>query len=167
MAESSANKRLLPAAAIVAAVIGIVATAIVSVRVMDRWKKIRQYADYSSRLADMERVAERGNDAVNLFREIPNPKPVSLADLLKETFPDQKYDSTEQPQRETTIPGWSLRQVEVSFPEIELTRLAVFMEKAESQRPPWRMESCTIRAVSQSGGIGYAKLVFNALEKSE
>lgn len=165
MAENRPSIKMLPVAAMLAAAAGIIAFAVVALRVRGRWRIASQYAGYSARLADMEKAAERGAAAVRLFQELPDPRPVPVADLVRESLQGQKYDSFEQPQRETTVPGWALRQVEITFPEIELPRLAAFMARAEAQRPPWRVTAMTIRSLAQSGGIGHARLTLESLEK--
>jgi len=133
--------------------------------VQDCSAKLRAYSTYSTSVRDLGKSAARSAAAVQLFEALPNTAPVPLAELLKQALVGLKYDTTEQPSQ-TTIAGWTVRKMEVAFPEAELARIGAFVIQAESQKPPWRLVSCKIRSSTPSGGSGFVSIGLEALEKT-
>ncbi|TFH17042.1 MAG: hypothetical protein E4H02_03985 [Lentisphaerales bacterium] len=127
--------------------------------------RLRTYVDYSRRLSDMSRQAGRSESAVRIFEGLADPHPIPIPDLLKQSLPGEKYETREQPSQ-STIPGWTVRRVSVTFPEIDLDMLAAFIVNAESGRPPWQIRSFTLRALSTSGRTGQATLILEALDRT-
>ncbi len=105
-------------------------------------------------------------DALQAFEMLPHKQPVPLATLLKAHLPDNKPDDIRESQT-GTLEDWSLLRREISLTEVPLPKLMGFVVAAESvtNRPPWRMEKCVIRASARAAGYGQVQLVLQAFER--
>lgn len=159
------SRRPLWIAAAVTVIAGILLTAASAMRIRSSARTIREYAGYTAQLQEVSKSAWRGGSAIRVFEAMENPHPAPMADILKEVMPGQKYDAVEQPSQ-PTIPGWTVRRIQVSFVDVQLVKLGEFLSVAESRRPPWRMVSCRIRATSAAGGTGQATLILESMDKT-
>ena len=120
-------------------------------------------------LADLKRIEERlapylqARDAFN--RLAADAKPTPLADLLRAAIPTVKGDDIHDFGGES-LPGWTVRRKEVTLADVPFEKVLSFMQAAEAQRPPWRVNRCVLRSSSETPGTGQAILVFEALEKA-
>src|ERR1035437_9786654 len=64
-----------------------------------------------------------------------------------------------------SFPGWTLRQMEVVFSEVNLSQVPGFLQAAEMQRPPWRLVECTLASSRQADGLGRVVLILEAVGK--
>jgi len=99
------------------------------------------------------------------FDALPQPKPSDPREILVRVLPGVRVDEAKE-ERLEAAPGWTLRRKEVVFGTASFPKVMEFVEAAESQRPPWRMIRCSLRATSPDGGIGQAAIVLEALEKT-
>lgn len=161
----STSQQMLWALAVVVLTAGVIVSVWSVLRLGRHTEKLRTYAGYSRRLSDMDRQASRSESAVRSFESLSDPHPIPIPDLLRSSLPGEKCETREQPSL-STIPGWTVRRVSVTFPEIDLGMLAAFIVNAESGRPPWQIRSLTLRSLSAAGGIGQATLILEALDRA-
>ena len=152
-------------AAILVLAVGVILAVDAARTILDCSKRIRDYDDHLARVRELERVASRDEAAVRAFEALEAPHPRALADLLKEIFPGEKYETAEQPAQSAPA-GWLVRHMDVTLVNVPLAGLGTFLAKAESQRPPWRLTSCRIRATSPAGGMAQLTLNLEALDKA-
>jgi len=162
MSDGKLKRVLWPAAAIVLG-IGVVMT-IQAVRRMDaislRFEKKLRNLD---RLRSLQRELDRYVSAQRAFERLPAKRPVAVERLLEDSLPGWKADDVRKFRRES-VSGWVVRQEEIVFGEIPLSKLMEFVYKAEMQRPPWRLIRCDIKASSRAG-TGRVVLLLEAMEK--
>lgn len=159
-------RRLLWIGSVLVLIMGLGMT-IHSVGQMDKvLLKLKNKLDSLDRLRSMEREINRYVIAQQAFEQLSEKYPASLADLLKGVLPGHKVDDIREIRRES-IPGWTVRQTEIVFSEVPLGDLMEFVCKAETQRPPWRLIKCNIKASPRIAGSGQVVLLLEALEKTE
>ena len=61
--------------------------------------------------------------------------------------------------------GWVVLRREVVIADGALDNMMSIIRKAEAQRPPWRLSSCTIRSSTVAAGYGRVVLLFEAMEQ--
>ena len=127
--------------------------------------RIRETADNMKKLIRLRDLAACDDAALRAFKELPSPHPAPIADLLKDALPGQKYD-TREPQSRPTVEGWAVRRIEISFADIQLKSLAAFLSRAATQKPPWMLKSCTIRALDPAGNSAQVTVELEALDKT-
>jgi hypothetical protein len=91
-------------------------------------------------LRDIRNGLEGFRTARQACEQNPPAPPVSIRKLLE---PYRTEDIRES--RRDLMAGWTLLQVDVTFSVLPLREVMAFVEKAESQRPPWRLTGCSIR----------------------
>ena len=165
MDSGSMSDRILLAGAALALAAGVVVTAGSIAQFREHSSRLNVYAGQMRQLEAPRQVWARSMAAIGVFEQLPNPHPVPVAQLLKEVLTSEKY-SIQEPQSRPTIEGWAVRRIEVIFNEIELKKLADFLVRAESQRPPWRLVEGSISSLSNSGGSGRVSIVLEALDKT-
>lgn len=111
-----------------------------------------------------ERSLSSDHLAVQAYQGLPRQGGASLEELFNEELPSAAVEITEQPVR-TLRDHWVQRTAEVILEETRLAGVGQFLERAESQRPPWRMESCSISAAEGTPGTGRVVLVLSLLER--
>lgn len=163
MSDHKLKQVLWPVAAVVLG-IGVVLT-IHAARRMDaislRFEKKLRNLD---RLRSLQRELDRYVSAQRAFERLPAKRPIAVARLLKDGLPGWKTDDIRTFRRES-VSGWVVRQEEIVFGEIPLSKLMEFVCKAEMQRPPWRLIRCDIKACSRAGA-GRAVLLLETIEKA-
>ena len=165
MADTNSSIRFLPAAAGLVAVLAVVIAVRSAFSIHESAQRLKEYSGYDAGARELEIVAGRSTAAIAMFAQLGAAQPAPLADLLKQSLGGQKYEIVEQASQ-PTIDGWIARRMEVTLPDVQFAQLGEFLAKAESQRPPWRLISCRIRATSQSGGKGQAWLTLEALDRA-
>lgn len=128
--------------------------------------RLKEYVAYSAEARSLEKVTVSSAAAIRMFEALPDPHPVSLADLMKKSLAGDKYEITEQ-SAQPVIQGWIAQRRDVTLQDIKLSRLGAFLSEAEAARPPWRMISCRIISTGPEGGTGRVSLTFEALEKAQ
>jgi hypothetical protein len=91
---------------------------------------------------------------------------VDLNNILNTTLGQSRPESI-RPSELQTVPGWRVRQKELSFDKLPVARLMQLVRMAEAQRPPWRLVRCVVRASSHTAGTGKVVLLFEGVERSE
>lgn len=129
-------------------------------------RKIQKKIDVYRQLSALKSAQDQKLAAVKTFEALPQPIPVALTTLAARTVTNATPEIREREAREL-IPGWTLKQVEIVFTEISLAQLPVFLQAAETQRPPWRLTECNLTASRQSDGFGRALLVLEAIGRSQ
>ena len=61
--------------------------------------------------------------------------------------------------------GWFLLRREVVIADGALDNMMTIIRKAEAQRPPWRLSSCTVKSSAIAAGHGRVVLLFEAMEQ--
>lgn len=151
--------------ALVALGAGCLLAVISAQRTADNGRLIKAQGDYMQQLARIRSRSARDDAAVRMFESLTNAHPLPIEQLLEKVLPGRNYESREPPPRKT-LEGWTARQLEVTFGEIELTNLAAFVSHAESLRPPWRVTACTVQVAPRTQGMARAVLTLEALDKA-
>jgi hypothetical protein len=110
---------------------------------------------------DAELDASRAAQAA--FNGLAAQRAVPLDELIARVLPGCRADRGREV-REDVEGGWVLRQQEVGLSEVPFGKAMELVEAAASQRPPWRLVKCTLRASPREPGVGQAVLEFEALE---
>ncbi len=108
---------------------------------------------------------QRDLEAVGLFEKLAVKKPESIHEIVRSVIPDAQA-SIRLKGSHPTVPGWSVQNVEISMDGIRLADFARLIQRAGSQRPPWRLTEITITATEKGAGYGRITAVFEALEKN-
>jgi hypothetical protein len=127
-------------------------------------QKLKTHAENIEKLQKLEHLSREARTAVRAFEQLPNPHPVPIRQLLRESIGDEKYNAQAPPPK-SKIKGWLVQQMDISFTDIELSKVAAFLEKAEAQRPPWRLARCIVHSSSAAGGSGRVSFTLEALDK--
>lgn len=136
-------------------------------------RSVQQAAVYRDRLErrgaeleQLQRIDARwraDREAVARFEALPTQRPEPLSDLLKQTLPGLRADIRQRESR-NVWPGWTLQRMDVMFDDMTLLELGTWIERVESQRPPWRITECSILISDRSPGAARVTLVMEALE---
>ncbi|MDD4872314.1 MAG: hypothetical protein PHR77_17320 [Kiritimatiellae bacterium] len=132
----------------------------------DLYRRFKKKSGELKILRNMETDLARFETAKKKTEQIPEKHPVSLNGLLQEMFPGSKADDMKD-SRKDLIDGWLIRQKEISMNDIPVGKSMEFVQKAESQKLPWCLTRCVIRAVPRTTGIGQVILTMEALDKTE
>ena len=111
------------------------------------------------------------NAALNIFEQLPQKRPVDLADILKKTLPEYDVNDSRKSIIDS-IPGWNIWRQEIVLRDVPIQKIIEFMHEAECSgrrgaeniRPPWRADRCIIRSSSSVPGSGQVILQMEALE---
>jgi len=114
----------------------------------------------------MEADMARYEAAKKMMEKLPDKHPVPLNGLLQETLPASKGDDIRDAGKDE-LGGWLVRRKEISMNDVPVGKAMEFVQKAESQKLPWCLARCVIRAAPRAGGTGQVVLLMEALEKSE
>jgi hypothetical protein len=117
-------------------------------------------------LQSLDSRARQNTEALQTYETLSRKQPVPLATLLKAHLSSNAPDAVRESQADL-FQGWSLLKRDVSLTEVPLPDLMAFVVAAESatNRLPWCLEKCVIRASAQAAGYGQVQLVFEAFEK--
>jgi len=158
--------RLLWLAAAVLLLIGLVMTV----------KNLRQSAGISARfsktiaelktLRNMQEEMARYEAAKQVMEKLSDKHPVPLNGILQEALPGSKSDDIRD-SRKDAVEGWWIRQKEISLNDVPVGKAMEFVQKAESQKMPWCLVKCVIRAAPSVGGTGQVVLLMEAVEKAQ
>lgn len=163
------NKRLLLSwSAAVACAAGVALTAQSWLRAPDQRRQLKRKTDDLRELHALSRQEAHDLEAVAAFERLPSSHAASLNDLASAAVP--AVQPTIRPRESRpAAQGWTVRSLEMSFPEIWLTDFAKIAEKAaeESGRPPWRLSELAVTASQGQPGAGRVTAVFEALEKKD
>ena len=154
----------LAVAAIVAAGVGL------SVNSAGMVRETRLRVERKRRDLDKLRVIEaevrRGEAAKQAIEQRPTRPAEALLPLVQAQFAGFRAEDCRETRRDL-IPGWVVRQTEVSFGEAPLAGVMELVGKAEAMDPPWRLAQCTLRASPVAPGAGQVVLQFEALQRRE
>jgi hypothetical protein len=156
---------ILQACALAVFLAGILASVAAIRQNLDLRGKIRSKIETLAQLVAMKQTRDRHQAALRVFEGLSNASPVSLASLGRVTITNVTPEIRERESRNLTA-GWTLRQMEVVFSEINLGQVPGFLQAAEGQRPPWRLVECTLASSRQADGLGRVVLILEAVEKS-
>lgn len=117
-------------------------------------------------LRSMESDLLRCRAAVDAWKHYPAPSPTALMEALRDTLPIAKSDDVRDFRKES-VPGWFLRQKEISLPEASIGTAMAFVRKAEALSPPWRLSKAVIRSSPRAPGSGQVILLMETLERTE
>lgn len=166
------TERLSPGALWLAALACLLAGVLFSVHACGRLRQTRdvltrKHADLLA-LEALDARAREHTMALEAFEALAQKQPTPLAALLKTHLPSDTPDDIRE-SRDQAPQDWSLQRREVSFTEVPLPKLIRFVAAAESatNRPPWRLEKCVIRASARAAGYGQVQLVLQAFEKKD
>ncbi len=119
-------------------------------------------------LQTLDARARQNAGALGALETLSHKQPAPLSTLLKAHLPSNAPDDIRE-SRTDALQGWSLLRREVSLTDVPLPDLMGFVAAAElpTNRPPWRLERCVIRASAKAAGYGHAQLVLEAFGKSD
>ena len=126
---------------------------------------IRNKADMLTKLRELSREQDRIQTALASMQTLTHVAPPALAPLASTCFaqtPMEIKDQAPQPLQN----GWMLFRADVILADVKLNSLADFLVAAESQQPPWRLETCVITASSRADGCGRVSLTLQAIGKA-
>jgi len=158
--------RMLSVAALVSLLFGVGTTYYAARKVPETMRHLRQKMDALAELQALAELARDDDSAKAAFDRLPKTRPVPLGELIETSLPDARPQVRQRQKREITD-GWFALQVEVVLNEVSLAKLAPFLHRAETQRPPWRLEACSIVASKSGAGTGRVTLLMEALSKTE
>ncbi|MBI2437400.1 MAG: hypothetical protein HYV36_01100 [Lentisphaerae bacterium] len=118
-----------------------------------------------AQLSIIKQTHDRHQRSRQAFEALSNTVPVALATLAGATITSAAPEIRERETR-SLVSGWTLRQAEVVFNEVDLSKVSGFLQAAENQRPPWRLVECALSSSRQADGLGRAVLILEALEKT-
>ncbi|MDD5678227.1 MAG: hypothetical protein PHW60_09605 [Kiritimatiellae bacterium] len=127
-------------------------------------EKIRNKTETLSRLAAIKQARDQHQAAVHVFESLSNAAPAALASLSRAAVTNATPEIREREARNLTA-GWTLRQMEVVFSEVDLNQIPGFLLAAEQERPPWRLVECTLASSRKADGLGRAALIMEAVGK--
>lgn len=127
-------------------------------------EKIRNKKETLSQLAAIKQTRDRHQAALRVFEALSNAAPAALANLGRAAVTNATPEIRERESRNLAA-GWTLRQMEVVFSEVDLNQVPCFLHMAEQGRPPWRLVECTLASSRQADGLGRAVLILEAAEK--
>jgi hypothetical protein len=116
------------------------------------------------RLLVLQDELQRDEAARKRYEAIETGQPASLGGPLKEVVSEPEKLDIRDTVREA-VPGWVVRQKEITFGDVPLGKAMEFVRTVEAQRPPWRLTKCVIRASSHTEGVAQTVLVLDALER--
>ena len=98
------------------------------------------------------------------FETLPETTPASLTALSASSITGTAPEIRPRKSRKL-LNGWTLKQAEIIFNDVQLSRISAFLYAAETGRPPWRLTECLITPTRSEGGFGRAVLVLEALSR--
>ena len=119
-----------------------------------------------ARLGSIENEVKRCEAARQTVEKMPARSADPLLPLVQDMFAAYKAEDCRETRRDV-IPGWIVRQTEVSFSDVSFAGVMELVRKAEAMEPPWRLAKCTFRASSAVPGAGQAVLQLEALQRRE
>ncbi len=155
---------ILQACALAVFLAGVLASVVTIRQNLDLRGKIRNKIETLAQLVAMKQTRDRHQAALRIFEGLSNASPVSLASLGRAIITNATPEIRERESRNLTT-GWTLRQMEVVFSEVNLNQISGFLQAAEMQRPPWRLMECTIASSRQADGLGRVVLILEAAGK--
>jgi hypothetical protein len=156
---------ILQACALAVFLAGVLASIATLRQSMDLRGKIRNKIETLSQLVAIKQARDRHQAALRVFEGLSNAAPAALASLGRATVTNATPEIRERESRNLTA-GWTLRQTEVVFSEVNLDQVPVFLQAAEMQRPPWRLVECTLASSRQADGLGRVVLILEAAGKT-
>ncbi|MCX6992374.1 MAG: hypothetical protein NT011_04440 [Kiritimatiellaeota bacterium] len=156
---------ILQACALAVFLAGVLASIATIRQNLDLRGKIRNKMETLAQLVAMKQTRDRHQAALRVFEGLSNTSPVSLASLGHATVTNALPEIRERESRNLTV-GWTLRQMEVVFSEVNLSQIPGFLQAVEMQRPPWRLVECTLASSRQADGLGRAVLILEAAGKT-
>jgi hypothetical protein len=124
------------------------------------------------KLRDLEKLRAIENDARRgeAARQAVEKKPPRVVDpilpLVQSVFPGYKAEDCREMRRDL-VPGWIVRQAELSFNDVPFADVMEFVRKTEAPPSPWRLAKCTLRATPSAPGTGQVVLQFEAVQRKE
>lgn len=127
-------------------------------------QQIRDKIETLAQLTAIKQTRDRHQAALRAFEGLSNAVPVPLANLCRSAVTNATPEIRDRESRNLAA-GWTLRQVEVVFSELNLSQAPDLLLATEAQRPPWRLTECAIASSRQADGLGRVVLVLEAVGK--
>lgn len=156
---------ILQTCALVVFLAGILASIVTIRQNLGLNEKIRNKKETLSQLAAIKQTRDQHQAALHVFEALSNAAPAALASVGRAAVTNATPEIRERESRNLTA-GWTLRQMEMVFSEVDLSQVPSFLQAAEMQRPPWRLVECTLASSRQADGLGRVVLIIEAVEKS-
>lgn len=117
-------------------------------------------------LLDLKARLAHEQSALAVFNALPDPRPLDPLRLAADAL-----DGATPKHRELGFTrlsgGWTARQIELTWAEIQLAKTWQFLVRAESNCPPWRLIEFRFIADPKHIGAGCLTVVLEAIEKSQ
>ncbi|MFH1969168.1 MAG: hypothetical protein ABIJ53_02490 [Verrucomicrobiota bacterium] len=155
---------VLQACALAVFLAGVLASIVTIRQNLDLRGKIRNKIETLTQLAAIKQTRDRHQAALRVFEALSNAAPTALASVGRITVTNATPEIRERESRNLTA-GWTLRQMEVVFSEVNLSQVPSFLQAAEMQRPPWRLVECMLASSRQADGLGRVVLILEAVGK--
>ncbi len=125
--------------------------------------QIRSRQERLNRLLELQ--AQHGNisERVQAFAAAERTRPAAVRAVIGNLMPDERVNVADVEPRALGH-GVVLQQTDVQFEAVDLAMLAALIDRLESYDPPWKLRTCTLRAVGDEPGRAQARLTFEALE---
>jgi len=117
-------------------------------------------------LRNMEADMVRYEAAKRKMEETSGKHAASITGIFQEMLPENKADDLKE-SRKNFLPGWVIRQKEISVSDVSIGKMMEFVRRAESQAMPWCMTKCAIRSAPGSAGMGQVVMTLEVVEKAE
>ena len=118
-----------------------------------------------NQLIAIKQNRDRHQAALRAFEALSNAAPAELASLGRAAVTNAPPEIRERESRNLAA-GWTLRQTEVVFSEVDLSCVPGFLQMAEQARPPWRLVECALASSRKADGLGRAVLIMEAAGKT-
>jgi len=128
--------------------------------------KIRDKKETLPQLAAIKQTRDRHQAALRVFEALSNAAPAALANLGRAAVTNATPEIRERESRNLAA-GWTLRQMEVVFSEVDLNQAPCFLHMAEQERPPWRLVECTLASSRKADGLGRVVLIMEAAARQK
>jgi hypothetical protein len=125
-------------------------------------RKLREHRRLRAIVAGLARY----HAAREVFEGLPARRATPLAALIEETMPGQAVEDIRRVGTDTRY-GWTVRREEVALAHAPLARVMELVRRAESERPPWGLRRCEIRADPQAPGEARVVLLLETVEKED
>jgi len=125
--------------------------------------RLDRLSGLSAALDGLQSAAARMDLARAELDALEQGRAPGLNTVLARSAPGLQWEDSRETYAEVSG-NWGLRRREVVFNAAPVESVMTFVKEAELCRPPWRLESCMIRA-SDIPGTGHVVLSFESLER--
>ena len=163
MTQGLKSLRVLWAAGIVVAVIGVALTVHNLTAIRDVSSRFRKRAADRAELQAIRESVERQDRLVAVFAAMPAGS-LDFPALTRKCF--GKAVTTRELEPASAVPGWTARRVGLAADDVAGDDMGRFLAELSSAKPPWGATELVLRASGKSGRLSRAELTLVSVERS-